>query len=300
MNVVLSQGGWNLPIHADIIAKCILSFAALVGVCRFAGRKYDVVVPMSFAVIAAVVSLDRRIPLLDGLLALVTWGLLSALLGLVLTHFAVADTAIKGKPTPIVENGNILEGNLHKSRLTVTDMMTQLRSHGAFKLADVELALLEPDGQMSVMKKSSVEPITPKTAGITVPNESGPTIVVQDGKVKVDALHQAGHSVGWLRQQLTRQGADDYDDVFLAQLDSQDNVYVDLKDDVAKREPEDPSVKSKLTLLAALKKIQADLEHFTMETENANAKARYETMAIRLSQIIKNVREELRDKRPVN
>lgn len=284
----------GLPQYAEIIIKSLFSFVALLAVCRLAGKKFDLVVPAVFGALAAVFTLDRTVAVTDGLVALLTWGVLTVLLGLVLANYKPADNAINGKPTVIMEGGKILEKNLRKSRLTVTDMMALLRQKGAFALGDVELAMLEPDGQVSVLMKTSLQPVSPRTAGIAIQDQPGPKIVVDDGQVMVQSLLDHGLSVGWLLQEIRKQGANDFDDVFLAQLDAMHNVYVDLKQDPNKRQPDDPNVKSRLLLLASLQKIQADYETFAIETQNQGAKSDYAQGSTALQKLIDDVQAQLR------
>ena len=72
--------------------------------------------------------------------------------------------------------------------MTINEMLSLLREKDAFRLADVEFALLETDGQISVMKKSDAQPLTPKAAGISVQNEEAPIVVIEDGIVQYNTL----------------------------------------------------------------------------------------------------------------
>lgn len=289
----LRIGGCALPHYVDVVIKSVFAFVALVLVCRLVGQKFDIVLPTVLGALAAVVSLDRSVSVLDGLITVGVWGVMAVGLKLVVANFRSAGDVVNGKPTVIIENGQVLEKNLRKSRLTVTDLMAFLRERGAFALADVEMALLEPDGQMSVLKKSSLQPVTPRTAGIAAQDQPGPKIVIQDGQVMVSALHELGLSVGWLLNEVQKQGANDFSDVFLAQIDANNSVYVDLINDPTHRQPADPNVQSRLLLLASLKKTQADYEHFGLETQNEGAKRMYEDGSIALQKIIENVQAEL-------
>lgn len=285
-----------MPLYGEVILRSFLSFIALLAVCYLVGKKFDVVLPIAFGVIAAMISVNRGIRIRDGILALAVWGILTVAVGLIAIKSKQAQNVINGKPTVLIEGGNVIDKNLRKARMTLSDMMALLREKDAFKLADVESAVLEPDGQVSVMKKSDAQPITPTTAGIAVEPEQAPKLVIEDGTVMYNTLLENGYSEGWLLSEIKKQGADSDDDVFLAQLDSKDNVYVDLRNDVYKKSPDSPSTKSKLLLFASLKKLQSELEIFTLETKNPGAKTTYQEGAALLSKLISQVQPELTKK----
>lgn len=283
-----------MPPYLVIIVRSVLSFIALLLVCRVAGKKFDVVLPVVFGGLAAVVSLDRNVGMSDGITSLVTWGVLTVVLGFITIWFPEVQNTVIGKPTVLIERGKVLEQNLKKMRMTTSNMMSLLREKDAFKLTEVEFAILESDGQLSVMKKSDSMPVTPTVAGITVQNEEAPKTVIQGGTIMTEALGESGRDFGWLMQEVQKQGVRDYDDVFLAQIDAKGNLYVDLKDDTLMKSPSEPTQQTKLMLLASLKKTQADLEHFTLETKNQRAKTAYEQSATSLKQVIEQVQTELK------
>ncbi|MCL6592909.1 MAG: DUF421 domain-containing protein, partial [Alicyclobacillus sp.] len=231
-------------------------------------------------------------PVGDAVLALLEWGLLSLLvrwLSLFSQQFA---TFVNGSPTVLVRKGQVLEQNLRQAKLTVSELMSLLREKDAFKLADVEFSVLEPDGQISVMKKSDSQPLTPQTVNLPVQTEPAPYTVIADGNVIPQNLANAGYDRSWLWEEIRRQGARDFKDVFLAQVDGKGNLYVDLYEDSRLQAP--PRNPSKALLLAELKKIQADLEGFALQTNNPSAKAEYQQAAQQMKQLIQAVEPDLR------
>ncbi|MCL6443978.1 MAG: DUF421 domain-containing protein [Alicyclobacillus sp.] len=282
-----------MPHALVMILRAVCAFVVLLGVCRLAGKKFDVVLPSVLGTLAALFALDSQIRIEDGTIVLITWAVLSILLGLLSVASGQLKNAVNGKPTILVERGKVQEQNLKKARMPLGDMLAMLREKGAFKLAEVEFAVLETDGQVSVLKKSESQPITPKTAGFTVQNEAAPKTLVQDGAILRNALLDSGRDAGWLQEAARAQGANDVGDVALAQLDATGNLYVDLYNDTILSTPSEPTQQTKRLLLASLKKIQADLENFALETKNARAKADYQNTAAQLEQIIQMTQQEL-------
>ena len=106
-----------MPAHLVIIIRSVLSFLTLLLVCRVAGKKFDVVLPVVFGGLAAVVSLDRNVRMSDGITSLLTWGALAVILGLIAIKSPEIRNAVIGKPTVLIERGKVLEQNLNSQKL---------------------------------------------------------------------------------------------------------------------------------------------------------------------------------------
>jgi hypothetical protein len=155
----------------------------------------------------------------------------------------------------------------------------------------VEFAVLETNGKMSVMKKSEVQPITPNKLGMLIENERDPRMVILDGHVMEKTLRDMGYTKEWLFGEIQKQGAKDYNDVFIAQLESNGKLYVDLKTD--ERKVSQPS--QKLLLAATMQKVKADLQNFALETQDQEAKQLYHEQAGKMEQALKVVKPYLKE-----
>ena len=141
-------------------------------------------------------------------------------------------------------------------------------------MADVEFAVLEPRGTISALLKKENRPLTPKDLQMKVAAEKEPQTVIMDGSILDEALRLAGKSKGWLETELEKLELT-LDNVFIGQVDSYGELTVDIYDD--KLQVPQPSQRP--LLLATLKKTQSDLEIFSLETQNEEAKAMYEKNA---------------------
>ncbi|MCF8563389.1 DUF421 domain-containing protein [Alicyclobacillus tolerans] len=276
--------------YAVIAYRTLFGFVFMLFVGRVLGQKFDTVSGFVLAVLTAITVLDSRVPFPDGIIALVAWTVLSLAVKFLSLKSSQFNTAIHGKPTVLIDQGKVLEKNLRKANLSLSEMLSMLRQKDAFKLSDVEFGVLENDGTISVLKKSDVQPVTPTAQGLTVPSEQAPNILILDGQVQLKTLEDLGYSQGWLLGEILKQGATDYNDVFVAQVDSSGNVFVDLKNDPAASQ----KVQAKPLLLASLKKIQADLENFSAQTQNEPAKTTYQHLAHQLQELIGRVQPYLR------
>ncbi|MFC4025513.1 YetF domain-containing protein [Oceanobacillus longus] len=141
------------------------------------------------------------------------------------------------------------------------------------------------NGQLSVMLKTDQQPVTPHTLGIPIEQEHGPTILIMDGQLLEKGLKERGFSKEWLLGEVQKQGAEGFKEVFLAQIDSRGNVYVDLYENKEKRH----IVEERPLQGAILKKIQADLESFSLQTDNPEAKKLYAEQAANLQKTIDSI-----------
>ncbi len=275
-----------------ILLRTVAAFVLALIASRFVGQPLKVVSGIALGALTAWTILDHNEPVYYGLMAMAMW----ALLNVGVRFFAMKSmpfrNLVNGKATPLVQNGKVMDQNVRKSRLTVDDVMTMLRTKDAFKLADVEFAALEPDGNLSVLLKSDSQPLTPKTMNLPVSNESTPAVVILDGQVLPDALANLGYSRAWLLEQIRPQGATTWEDVFVAQVDSKGQVYVDLYSDLVAQPSAPPNQKQ--LVFTSLKKIQADLELFSLQTNNSEAKADYDRHAQALKSMIQYLTPHMR------
>lgn len=129
-------------------------------------------------------------------------------------------------PTMIIQNGKIAVKNMERVRYTLDDLLCQLRERGAFDLSEVEFAVLEPDGKLSVLKKSQHIPVTPDDLKIPTQYKGLSIPLVLEGKVKHEGLKAVNLTEDWLINQLAGLGIMDLQEVFLALLNTKGQLYV--------------------------------------------------------------------------
>lgn len=280
----------KMPDFILIFIRSFIAFVVLFLLARVMGKKqiaqltfFDYVVGITIGNLAGTITLDQQTKILNGVYGLIYWTIFLLIVSYItLKSFGFREIA-EGSPTVLIENGKILEENLKKARFTYDDLMTKLREKGAFKVSDVELAVLETTGQLSMMKKAANQPVTPQTLGLLVEDEHRPQLVIIDGKLIEKNVKKYGYTKEWLLGEINKQGAKDFKDVFLAQIDSKGNVYVDLYVDDTE---ELAQIQPRPLLAAQLRKIQADLEGFALQTKNEEAKQLYYEQSQQLQQVI--------------
>lgn len=223
-----------------------------------------------------------------GLISLVVWVLISLGIEFLTIKSKKARNLLDGKSTVLIKDGKILEENLKKERLTTEELMEQLRSKDVFRVADVEFALIESSGEVNVLLTKENQPLTASHLGIKVAPDQEPQAVIMDGNIMDEPLSTIGLNRRWLDTELEKVGVT-VENVFLGQVDSYGQLYVDLYDDQIIV----PKSQNKATLFATLKKCQADLEMFSLSTDDLLGKQMYEQCSNSLEQVINDVRPTL-------
>jgi len=139
-------------------------------------------------------------------------------------------TLISGRPTIVIENGHIRENTLRKLRYNLDELMGQLRNCGYHDVTDVEFAVLETSGQLSVFARSQSRPVTPKDLKVATPYEGLTVPLVLDGVIKFENLELCGLNYSWLAESIKKAGLKDIKDVFYAGLNTQGQLHIQSKE----------------------------------------------------------------------
>ncbi|MBC5635783.1 MULTISPECIES: DUF421 domain-containing protein [Ornithinibacillus] len=187
----------------------------------------------------------------------------------------------QGKSTVLIQNGKIMEDNLKKEHFSTDDLLESLRDKNIFKVADVEFAVLEPTGKLSVLPKTENRPLTAKDIGLKVAPDREPQTVIMDGRPLLEPLANLSLNPKWLETELEKMNIS-MENVYLGQVDSDGQLTVDLYDDKLTV----PSPTQKPLLLATMKKCQADLELFALSTNNQETKQLYQRNSEKMQKAI--------------
>lgn len=268
----------------------ILFFLSLV-ITRFMKKKglsnstpFDFISYIAIAIIVILISLNVINNIYFGLTTLAVWTLMPIILDYASMKSKWVYNIINGKERVLVKNGKVMEDNLSKERITGQEFLQELRSKKAFNLADVEFAVMETTGDINVSLKADKKPVTSYDLGNKVAPKTETQTVILDGNILNEGLTNIGLNQGWLKTELENKGVD-LKNVFIGQVDSSGDLYLDLFDDMIQI----PKTQVKEMLYASIQKSQADLMSFSLETENKVAKAMY----IKNFEKLKKVMEKL-------
>ena len=190
---------------------------------------FDLVVSIMIAEISAVSLQDLRLPLWHGAVVIALLVLLQIGVSFLSLHSRKIHDIMEGKPAILIENGQINDSEMKRTRYTMSDLLVQLREKDISAVADVEFAVLETSGKLSVFAKAGKKPVTPDDLGVAVAPAIMPASVIVDGQIDHDKLSALGKSTKWLHDQLTALGFESEKEVFYAAWDGQ-NLHADRVD----------------------------------------------------------------------
>lgn len=279
----------------EILIRSISLFVLTLILTRFMGkRQISKITPFYFvvysviAILAALISVNVIENLVFGFISLGIWIVFAMFLDYLALKSKRIHDWIYGKETILIKNGKVMEENLKQARFTGEELLKELRAKNAFNLADVEFAILESTGEMNVLLKSDKKPVTSHDLERKVSPRSEPQTVILDGNILDEPLSNMGLNRRWLLKQLEGMGIS-VDNVFIGQVDSSGDLYVDLFDDSIQI----PQPKVKEMAYANLKKSQADLTTYALETKNEKAKSMYSSNAEKLQNVLDKLKPYL-------
>ena len=205
-----------------VILTALLSVAALFVITKIMGHKqvaqldfFDYVSGITIGSIGAELATELEEPY-KPLIALAVYGLASLLLNLLAHKLPRTRKYINGTPTILMNNGTIYRRNLKKAKLDLSEFMLLCREQGYFDLDEIQTAIFEHNGKLSVLQKSTKRPTTPEDLKITVNATHIGAEVIMDGRVMGENLRRMGRDVNWLQKQIKTQGYEDVKEIFLA------------------------------------------------------------------------------------
>ena len=170
-----------------------------------------------------------KVALKGALINITLLGLLNLALSYLSLKNAKLRRVVQDEPIVLVQNGQLLEKMMSKTRFNLDDLMTQLRLKNVTDISDVEFAILESSGELSVILKSQARPVTPADLRLDTDYEGMPTVLIEDGNIIEDNLQRNNLSAAWLLVQLENQGVQDVNTVMAAILDTKGRLFVSKK-----------------------------------------------------------------------
>ena len=187
---------------------------------------FDYVNGITIGSIAAEMATSLEDNFLYPLLAMIIYALSVFFLSLLTTKSVKIRRFLNGKSMLLFDNGKIYKGNLKKSKIDLSEMLTQARINGYFDLNDIQTIVIEANGRLSFLPKAFSRPTTTKDFNLSPEQEKLVTNLILDGKVLNDNLKFTGNNKIWLQRKLKEQGITRVKDVFLATCDSKNNLTV--------------------------------------------------------------------------
>jgi uncharacterized membrane protein YcaP (DUF421 family) len=219
------------------ILRTLILYVIIVIVLRVMGKRqigqlqpFELVVVLMIAELATIPSQDIGVPLASGLIPV----LVLLLVGLVTSQLTMKShrfrNIVSGVPALVIHKGIVLEKTLKQQGYTLSDLFEQLRAKDVFFIGDIEHAVLETNGELSIVLKSAKRPATPEDHKLSPPNGEIPLALIMDGHLQKHNLRRLGLETNWLKKNLKSHGAKRFEDVFIAYSDTDKNLFVQIKE----------------------------------------------------------------------
>ena len=215
-----------------ILLRTIILYILIVIGIRLLGKRQvgeleptELVLALIIADLASVPMQNNGIPLLAGLIPIITLLCLAMIISVLMMRSIRFRTILCGRPSMIIERGQLKEAELSRNRLTIDELLEELRGKGFPDLDSVQYAILETNGKLSVIPKASEQPVTAAQAGIDPPEPGLPLVLISDGRLISHNLQQRGLEEHWLQKQISSYGVSRVDQVLLLTVDETGKTF---------------------------------------------------------------------------
>lgn len=221
----------------NILIKGYISLIFLFLVIKLLGKKqvsqlnvFDYVIGISLGNIAAEMTINSDISIINGLFAMIIYGSCSLLVSFITSKSIVARRIISGVPIVLIENGKISKKQLRKVKLDINDLLQDAREDGIFDISKVNYAIMEASGKVTFLLKEEYEPIVKSDMNIESVNQGLTANLIMDGNIMYNNLKAFGKDEKWLIKKIREQGYDNINDIFLLVCNNSGNVSIYEKD----------------------------------------------------------------------
>lgn len=233
MNIVTWNDFWmgakELPFW-EFAVRAVILYAFLIFATRFMRQRqiailsgHNYLVAAGIVSLAAVRMVNPESSLISGIVIILIYAAANVFISFLDVKIP---RQVDRHSTILIEKGKLIKKNLMDARITIDNLMGQLRIKNVFSLSEVELALVEPTGKINVVKKAKAIPVTRKQMNLPYKNVMVPVILIYDGKVQNDNISILGYDQNWLDSKIKEKGIMRAKDVFLAVLDGDGTVHI--------------------------------------------------------------------------
>lgn len=216
-----------------ILVRTVILYLVVLFAIRIMGKSelskmspFQLVIVFMIAELAAIPIESSTASLVNGATGIFALMFLQVLISIISIKSEKFKNFISGKPSILIENGEINEKELRSLRISLNDLMEQLRIGNAPSLSDVEHAVMESNGELSIILKAPKQPLTPSDMSLAKERETMPLILISDGILYKKNLHSLGWDETFLKNQMAASGLNSYKDIFFAFSDASKKLHI--------------------------------------------------------------------------
>lgn len=216
----------------EVSYRALISLVTLFLITKLLGKKqvsqlslFDYVIGISIGNFAAEVTINLEAEWINGVVAVIIFGVVAYLVSILTMKSIVARRFFMGAPTVVIQNGKIIKESLKKVKFDINDLLEECRNNNVFDLNQINYALMEANGKLSILLKPEYLPLTPNDMKLKVNRNGLVANVVIDKKIMLNNLFQMGKDEKWLIKELKNKGII-LDDILLATLDINNTLMI--------------------------------------------------------------------------
>lgn len=213
-----------------VVVRGLVSLSSLFLIAKLLGKKqvselslFDYVIGISIGNFAAEITINLEASLIYGIVSVLEFGLLAYFISIVTMKSIKLRRFFIGVPTVIIEKGKIIESGLKKVHFDINDLLEECRSNGYFDISQIDYAVMECSGKLSILPKFIDKPVTIKDLNLKQIDQSLCANIIIDGKIMENNLSNMNKKIEWLNQQLKIKGYN-LDEILLATLDRNEKL----------------------------------------------------------------------------
>lgn len=216
-----------------VIVRAYISLITLFLITKMLGKKqvsqlslFDYVIGISIGNFAAEITINFDSSLIYGIVSVLIFGTFAYTISILTMKSIKIRRFFIGVPTVLIDKGQILEKGLKKVKFDINDLLEECRGNGYFDLNEIDYAIMEVNGKVSIMPKQPYKPITLKDMNLKESNQSLCANVIIDSNIMGNNLKNMNKNIEWLEQQLKIKGYESLDNILLATLDKNEKFTV--------------------------------------------------------------------------
>ena len=218
-----------MEVLQTIFASFLSAFALFI-IAKITGHKqmaqldfFDYITGITIGSIAAELATELEKPW-KPLVAMVIYGLVALSLTILAHKFPKTRKYVNGTPTIVMDDGKLFRKNMKKAKLELSEFLVLCRQAGYFNLNEIQTAIFEYNGRISILPKSEYRPLTPEDVNRTPEKAEICTEIIMDGRILDENLKRLGLNLTWLNKQLKQQKFDDAKEIYLGICDKDNNL----------------------------------------------------------------------------
>ncbi len=222
----------------NIVVRTLILYIAVVASLRIMGKRQigelqpsELVVAIMISDLASVPMQAIDIPIISGILPVITLIIAEVLMSFLSLKSRRMRKIISGEPSIVIYDGKINEKELERLRFNINDLLAELRLNSCHDISDVEVAIIETSGKLSVIPKDTARGVTVEDMqNENIRRDGLPCTVIADGELNEKELMRSGKSRKWLDDKLRKNGIKDIKEVFMASVDAEGELFLQKKD----------------------------------------------------------------------